>query len=103
MAQAPTLNIGQQQLHREGNEQTFIGAIGFCYCWIINVVSLGTSHTNTLSAQKASIAREPMSKVKVTLHYDEPDNEDLHTSLKITLPKKWAAGPTDKIRDVSEV
>jgi hypothetical protein len=40
-------------------------------------------------------------KIKVTLHYDEADDEALHTSLKLTLPKKWTTGPSDKVRDVS--
>jgi len=40
-----------------------------------------------------------MSKIKVTLHYDEPEDESVHTSLKFTLPKKWTSGPSDKVRD----
>ena len=38
--------------------------------------------------------------VKVTVHYTEGDDESLHTALKLTLPKKWLAQPTDKVRNV---
>lgn len=35
--------------------------------------------------------------MKVLLHYENNDNEELHKSLKITLPKSWKTGPTSKL------
>jgi len=35
--------------------------------------------------------------MKVILHYQDNENSDLHKSLKITLPKKWKSGPTNRI------
>ena len=37
--------------------------------------------------------------MKVLLHYEDNENMDLYKSLKITLPKKWKTGPTQKILD----
>ena len=34
---------------------------------------------------------------KVFVHYEEGVDEALHTTLKITLPKKWMNGPISKI------
>ena len=36
--------------------------------------------------------------MKVKIHYQVPADDSLHTSLKLTLPKKWVSGPTDKIK-----
>ena len=35
--------------------------------------------------------------MKVTLNFQDTADDALHTSLKITLPKKWPAGPTEKL------
>jgi len=37
--------------------------------------------------------------MKITIHYNEPEDAELHTSLKFSIPKKWLAQPTDKIRN----
>jgi hypothetical protein len=36
--------------------------------------------------------------MKVKIHYQIGEDDSLHTSLKLTLPKKWEKGPTDKIK-----
>ena len=35
--------------------------------------------------------------MKVFLHYEESEDESLHKTLKITLPKSWKNGPTSKL------
>ncbi len=37
--------------------------------------------------------------MKVFLHYNETDDDSLHKTLKITLPKSWKNGPTSKLLD----
>jgi broad-specificity NMP kinase len=37
--------------------------------------------------------------MKVLLHYKETEDESLHKTLKITLPKSWKNGPTSKLLD----
>ena len=37
--------------------------------------------------------------VKVVVHYKEPADTDLHTSVKFDLPAKWQNEPTDKIKN----
>ena len=41
-----------------------------------------------------------MSKVKITVTYNEPDDEKLHKTFKTALPKPWLNAKSDKLRDV---
>jgi len=38
--------------------------------------------------------------MKILLRYEEPDDEDIHLTLRLTLPKKYVDGPTKNVCDL---
>lgn len=39
--------------------------------------------------------------MKVYVHYEDNESEDLHLTLKLTLPKKWVDQPIKQVLEVS--
>jgi hypothetical protein len=40
--------------------------------------------------------------MKLYVHYEEGASEDLHTTLKLTLPKKWVSQPILQVLEVGD-
>ena len=38
--------------------------------------------------------------MKVYIHYEDCEDEERHTTLKIKVPKKWRSGPVEKLKNV---
>ena len=44
--------------------------------------------------------KEKSVKMKVYIHYEDCEDEERHTTLKIKVPKKWRSGPVEKLKNV---
>ena len=41
-----------------------------------------------------------MPKLSIKIHFEDGEDTDLHMVLKLTVPKKWKAGPTTRLTKV---